>query len=555
MSLKDLRDKVLARVDWNASPTPSAVAVVDGFVNDAISDVVLDAPFLFYEADFKIRTQPDVGPSLTNDGLTINATDSTPAGTKNPWVLSSTLLVGSTSGQVSWPTDRSWDGRMISIKDAAGVWRTLRIRSIWADLATQTEYRISISLETPWDYSEWGSGPFYEWRVFTPEYYLPDDVIEVRSLRMEGVQAGGSIQFIDQPDAEAYGLLEHHESNGAVGSPAVAYRRRHEQLRGPRVSPVAQYVDLDEGIPRWLGPDPFGSFRYVVTYCWGKRDSEWANQGLAWWQGDSTRWEDRAAMGTDREDQHRDRFREPLWESSPSPASDIATVAAPDNDTPTGPIRVLLPNIEYMLGFMMDGVSDTNVFGRLSARHSGIFVRIYRQRIAEDFTHYTDLGTTVQGQSITSLRRLDFDDDFYLLAEMKIDSDNGGVYYDTGEALPDISRPLRQVNGYQSVRFHPAPTSEIKMVGRAVRRPPKLVSPYDVPRIHPDGYAVIVDRALMYLYERLASPMESAKAESRYMDGLRRLRVRYGVGRPSSQSVRKRAVRFPLSRTNNRWRR
>ena len=114
----------------------------------------------------------------------------------------------------------------------------------------------------------------------------------------------------------------------------------------------------------------------------------------------------------------QNRFREPLWESSPSPVSAQVTTTNPtDNNVPSPAVKLTLPNIEYMQGFMTRGAQRRagalQTFTRSNYRESGWWVRIYRRRIVSDFNNYSNLSSykgadiAASGAAITGLKKLD----------------------------------------------------------------------------------------------------------------------------------------------------
>lgn len=552
MNLQTLTDDLFARLDWDPTPTTRAVQIAHRFINRALNQVVLDAPFLFYEDRFIIRTQPDAAPtglaaSTGVDTLTLEQGD-VPGSIDNLHLFNFDLPGGATlNGRVVPPTDRSWDGRFLEIEDSGGVKRRVRIRSIFSRTVTKgtpiTQY--TIALWQPWN-PDWGKGPFAKWRIFTPSYSLPDDIVEVKSLRVVDEKAPYPIEYVLHPEAEELGLAE-HASTQAGGRPLVAYRSGFFRMQGPKVAPGVETY----GEEAWKGPEPMGKFQYVLTYCWGKRDPGTANPGVAYWADDEMIWEDTANMGTSLVTPARNRVVEPMWESAPSPISAEITVSY-DEFAPA--VRLTIPNIEYALGFLLDASGGSGTDRRISTAHSGWFVRIYRRRVTEDFNSYTSLSTQ-GGVYVQPLKKMDFDSNFYLLAEFKIDDDNSGWYIDNGSALPDIHRPLREINGYEQVRFHPQPDAGYLVEGRAIRRPAKLVSEYDAPNIHGVASDVVVEKALSYMYERLGDQGRAAEAARRYEMALAQFKRRFGDGIPSNQPIRRRPTRFPLNSRNPKWRR
>lgn len=553
MNLLDLRQGLFDSLDWDARPTTAAVSRMDRFVNRAYNQVALDVPFLFFEDEFVLRTLPDVVPTLDSDTITPDAVDvGAPSGGANPWVFTVDTAQNQTNfdaGAVEWNADRTWDGRYIEILDDNGVYRTLRIRSVWV-VSTVA----SFSTWTPWDIAQWGSGPFADWRVFSSEYYLPDDLVDIKHLAVYHEQNHLPITVLPQAEAENLGLAE-HDADAPTGLPQMAFRRRHEQIRGPVTAPTVALGSAADASQRWHGPEPHGQFQYIVTYCWGKRTLDHRNPGVGWFEGDASTLVNNGFSGGNGEIAADSRTVEPIFESAPSPASSAITVSAADNNY-AGCVRVTVPNIEYMLGFLMSGNSSAGSLARSNTNHSGWFVRIYRKRLSMDVgAAYQDLGPTLTGQSIPTLHLMDFDDGYYLLAEMAITATNEGIYDDKGQVLPDHNRRLRDVHGYQSLRFYPHPDDGYEVRIRGTRRPEKLLSPYDVPRVHSEACELILAKALEFHYENLHDTSGAMASRARYADLLRQLRQRYGTAVPASQPIPRRPVRYPRAGRNRTRRR
>jgi hypothetical protein len=199
-------------------------------------------------------------------------------------------------------------------------------------------------------------------------------------------------------------------------------------------------------------------------------------------------------------------------------------------------VFLTLPNIEYMQGYLLAGFSTGSVaFNRLNVARSGWSVRIYRRRLTADFVNYTDLGTAVPGASVTSLRKLDIDDSFYLLAEVRVDDLNEGRYQDRGEVIPDYLRPLRIVHGYQGYTLYPKPDDRYEIVARLIRRPPLLESEHDVTWLHPAALDLILAWARSLVYEKFKSPGDRQAALNDYQAGLGRMARRHGNPKPAHQ--------------------
>jgi len=535
MNRKEIREAIFDEADWAPDESSEAVTRVNGFINRAYIQVAMEAPFLVFEQTQRLFTQADALPAGDSDTIQMVTPDPDHiVAVQNPWVFRTTLEVGDAAATV-WAVDRSWDGRKIEIIDDDGVRHQNTIQSIWNQTVDGNEYTY-ISLQNPWPSSVYGAGPF-AWRVYTPDYYLPDNIIEVRNARVRSPDAPwDDIELIDQAEASRRGMTDDDGDSGG-GIPQFMHRRDHFQLPSINTAPesVVNSLYTSNELYEWVGPEPVGEFEYCVTLAWGKRDHVLQSPGIALWYGGNDAYEeDSAESATLPTEWAKNRMREPLFESAPSPVVAI-TVPAPAETGDKAPAVLLrVPNIEYMLGTMLTGTSNSTAFRRISTSHSGWHVRIYRRRISADFTNYSDFETKLVGAAVAGLRMLDIRDDFYLLAEMRIDEFNAGVYIDNGTVLPDLRKPLRDIHGYAGIRLWPAPDERYEIELRTVSRPEKLASDQDVPRLQPDAMPLLINKVLVTLYKHLKDFQAAASAEAEYERQLKTLKNRYGSLRPGT---------------------
>jgi len=571
LNLKDIRNALFSQTDWAPTQSTEAVARVNGFINRAYNDVCLEAPFLFFESEVKFATQVDAVPTIPTDTISVSVLDTTApmeANAENPWVFEQDVNVG-TANALVWETDRSWDGRTLEVEvtDAATNRTTTyrnTIRAVWKKALKGGGARYRLSVVTPWPYQKFGKGPF-NYRIYSDKYYLPDDVIQVRSIRLWHQNRNWPMDVIGQEEAEEYSFAD---SPRVVshGLPRTVFRREHKQIPGPAVAPDAA-LSPNSQVYRWIGPEPAGTFEYVITYCWGKRDIQFRNPTMGYHLGYADSWEnDQEPFEGSLSDLGRpikssqNRFREPLWESAPSPVSAQVVVAPPpDQAVATASVKIVLPNIEYMQGFLSTGSQLTTAglqtFLRQNFRESGWHVRIYRRRVAANFTNYffmktiapTAPGREDGGAEIAGLQKLDLPTAFFLLAEFRIDDNNQGIFYDDGRITPDYHRRLRDTHGYQAIKMYPYPDQRYEVDVRCVRRPYKLVDDQDAPLVHAEAVDLIIHRALMFLYENMGSPQMAQLAKSRYDENLFTLSKRYGDLRPPQVPVLRRFSRAKTS--------
>lgn len=568
MNLKGIRDAIFAQADWAPTQSPEALVRVNRYINRAYNQISLEAPFLFFEAILKFATQPDAAPTLATDTISIiTATDtSLPTTSRNPWVFQVNLATG-TTGAVVWPTDRSWDGRMIEI-EVNGVTYRNRIRAVWkVNVIGGDGVDRRFTVEKPWDYAKLGYGPYAKWRVYTEAYYLPDDVISVKSARLFLGGENWPLKVASQGEAEDLSFMDKRDVT-SHGTPRTMYRRPHFQMPAPTGAAVLTPNRTFPGSLVWHGPEPPGQFQYVFTYCWGKRDMQFRNPNGAYWGGyaEDVLNEETTGTGFSPTTNASHRMREPLWESAPSPASSAEAVAITLTGGPSGEdpaaaaIDVSFPNIDYMQGFFTTGTKHAaTAFDRSNVPQSGWYIRIYRKRITADFTNYSALGAAANTQRIhgaADLKNIESPSAYYLLTELNIDELNDGNWIDRGEVIPDYSRRLRDVHGYQGIGLYPYPGKRYEVDVRCVRRPQELEDDQDVPLVHAEACEAIIARALVYLRESEGTTDLAMAAMAQYERAMSNLTKRYGSLLPSSRLVNRKMTRArPGRRRHGNYRR
>jgi hypothetical protein len=603
MNLKEIRNAMFAQADWSPDQSPDAKSRVNGFINRAYNQLALEAPFLFFETEAKIATEPDVESKVGDpdnnqyDRIRLKGNNDLIYDETDPWTWTVCATSVSAAAKPSlfneWKYDRSWDGRLIEIIKSDGTVIRNQIRTIWLD---DTSGRYEFTLVRPWDIDAHGAGTDstgFEYRIYTEDYALPDDVIQVKSMQLFDQTSHYPLQVMGQREAEQRSLNQPRK-NLASGIPSTVFRRKHEHLPGPSVAPEWRDVDVlgwSEGntptlVTPWKGPEPPGVFQYMITYTWGKRDVEFRLPGLAHWRGQAKNWTNtgqtfekvpRTSTSGDaqRFDPARNRYREPRYESAPSPVSGYAishrvgAIIGEPKDYEDGQrgradgwtdletsgeflgysaIRLRLPNIEHALGF--GGAFTTSggaSYSRLSKHQSGFHIRIYRRRVTVDMSNYSDLPLTADG-----LNKMDNADAFYLLAETRVDEVNGGEFVDNGELIPDYSRRLRDTHGYQTFGVYPKPNKRYEIDVRCVQRPPELSDDDDTPLLHSEATNVLINRAMVLMYESMGSPAMAQYAQERYEQQLETLSKRYGDLRPPGVPVLRRLSRsrFGTRRTD-----
>ncbi len=569
MNLTEIRAAMFAQADWSPEQSEEAVGRINGFINRAYNQLALEAPFLFFEDKLRVAVEPDEKSASDYDTLQLLGNNELASPAVDPWsfvtTYTKTVAEADTDGiyTTTWKTDRSWDGRVIEFETSDGTKVRNRIRTIWYD-SSDDKYKLTVV--HPWDWPNRGVGSptaGFKWRIYTEEYPFPDDIIKMRSMRLFNNTQQYPIDVMGQDEAEERTLVG-PRAQVASGIPRIAFRREHFQLEGPGAAPSAEKapdttLDGPNNVPiptyPWNGPEKPGEFQYVVTYTWGKRDADFRLPGLAKWDTYAGAWTNtgQTIAQAPGNEPANNRVREPRYESAPSPASGTQPVEFFDEADKTKgytAIKVRVPNIEYALGFLTEHPSGSPSGKRVSQHQSGIHVRIYRRRVSvfDDtaFDPYRDMSYASKG-ILTGKAVIDNKDKFYLLAELRVDEVNRGVFIDDGQYIPDRSRPLRDVHGYQQYALYPRPDQRYEMDVRCVRRPQKLDAEQDVPRIHAEAVNVLITRAMSYLYESMGNLQASQLMLGRYMELLETLSKRYGDLRPSAVPILRRMSRARFS--------
>lgn len=564
-SLQGLREAVFLRTDTGPNPSYNIVLAANHFVNMAVQQVAMECPYAFHESAIRMATQAEVSSYDTTDTITLVSVDpETPGSIANRYVFKrdvSEAIAGAVDPSYQWPIDRQLDGAYIQITDGDNVIHTNQIRSVWITDPLTTSNYAYISLVNPFyprrpeataegtsDY-----GPF-TYRIFHPFLWLPDDVVQLKSMRIMGESAPSALEVLSQEAAEEIGINDYNYTSSSDGLPRWAYRRGHFQLQPPATAPV---VAASATLP-WRGPEPFGSFKYVYTYCIGKRDWDYDAGGRAnQFDGDDFSQVQSFTETNTFTDFYRQRHREPLFESAPSPESESITLADPGSGTAATAIEVQVPHINYQMGWWWQGKTtspapDTDI-ASVGDGQSGVYIRIYRKRLSTTIGDgYTSLGNTVAGTRVTALNMLDLHDSYYLLGEFRADG-NEAVFGDRGEIVPDHSRRLRNVHGYQALRLHPTPNARYEIEARVLRRPQLLVSDTDVPNVQPIAIKAIVDLATSYMLERMKDPIGANRNLAMYKEAIQVITRRYADMRPASSPTRRRPARLWRPLPSTRW--
>jgi hypothetical protein len=514
-------------VDWNPDRSTSFLAKIDRMINRAYQHLSLEAPFLFFEDECRILTQQDKS-NGTSSTDRLRPCTTAEVGENDKLVLYREYS-GSTSppplpdGWTEWKFDHTWDGRLIELERTSGEVLRRRAREFWTTTiqvdnnqgGVKYVTREFVSLDHEWPLlTETG----LKYRIFTPEYELPADVVELRSARFWN-DVRDDISVVNQYDMERY---EYTDFRGEeVGRPTMLFRGRHHQIDAPFKKPATKLMRGSDvaGHPvgMWTGPDNIGSFQYCYTYVWGKREKELKAPSAAG-TGDA------GTFGF-----------EPKWESAPSPVSNIVHMNPTNSfgSSTSQVIKIDFPNIDDRLLFGQKMDAGTSV-DRIRTGHSGYNIRIYVRRLDLQMTPNTTGNAEVtDGQK---------DSPFYFLDEINGDSI---VYLHKGQKIPDYYRRLKETHGYQTIRFHPMPDNFYEIDCRVLRRPQKLVVDTDAPRLHEEACEVLIQMACAYLYEMQGQMDAAAVAGEKATQFIKLLVKRYGAIPAMRPQKRMARVRSP----------
>lgn len=514
MNLSDIRDRVFSQVDWAPTASTDAVTRLNRFINRAYMQLAIDAPFLFFQAQLKLITIADTGPQASTVGAPLTVADTLAVSGTDPWVLQRSMSIFEPN-IVDWDETGLWRGRMLEVTDPTGQIHRHRIRDVYT---AGNDYQ-QITLHRPWHNL---TDAAMDFRIYTDEYSLPNDVMEIHSLRLAKRNQNWPLEVIGELEAEKLSL---DDAPGQVpaGVPRVAWRREHRKMvADPTYTPPVALVNI-AGNFDWVGPEPTGTFSYAFTYYWGIRDDEDQTWGPAGDVQTSTT-----------------AFRTPLWESAPSPIS--AEIVVPDTDTGADGrlVRVTTPNVSQMMGF--------NEAAAIRLNRTGIRKRIYRRRHTVTSANYALLPNTEVNGAI-----IETPDKYFLVADI---AGSDVLWDDTGVAVPDYHAPLKETHGYETFALYPRPDARYEIEVRCLRRPAVLVDDEDTPRMHYDATETLFWRTLILLYESMGNADMADRAVSYYQQHLKKATDRYSDLRYPEEPMLKRPGRAQqIIDTRRPWRR
>jgi len=460
-----LRARLFSFRSWDSTGS-TLNARVDQAINSALERISGDVPEAVVPDDEHIVLQKDaIGTDstvaarvrTTTDTRVLEFTDANnnPLTASSPWVPE---------------TDGTYDGIMhLELTDSKGERHRRQCLEFWIAKPGQgSPDRYYVTIDRPW---EWGTDVGMAFRLYQPEFFVTDDVTKVLEPARIYDETRQQVWAIDTGGAFRQDMIDWNGEN--VARPYRFWRGRHFQIPAPSTAPTVAASEQ----AAWTGPEQEGTFTFVYTYVWGKKDLEW-----------------QSAPGG---------IRDPQWESAPSPVS--ATFSHTTN--PGDAIILTGTNIDAMMGF---GESAT-----LRYSHSGMRLRFYVARTA----------VRTAGAGLAAFNRVETNGKYYLLAEVEPVS---GTYTWDGSAIPDYQRQLKHSTGYYAYSCFPHQDDKYQLDFRVQRLPKALLDDQDTAPIQRDAVLAFVELSLYYMC--LMDGVDQTGAErhlARYNELARHFRKRY----------------------------
>ena len=495
MNRADIRQAIFDQIDWQPDTSEQLEEKLNRFINRGYLQLALEAPFLFFEDKVSFRTQPTISSksAIANDRVTQSTNVETDGivWTRTYAVSGDRVPSGADAEIVQWDPEKSahgavglqlghpFEGRTIEITDSTGRVHRRKIRSIrWTEeVNVHTDY---IVLDQPLDLktdaklaSEYTS---LTYRIVTPSYYLPADLIEVRSIRIWDEAHRDPVHLVYTEEAEEQWWDDIQGSN-AAGCPRKAFRTDFFQLPAPTFKPK---VTIETGT--WdttFGQPQLAGYEVFYTTCWGSLDPL---DGIAAGQAGTPTY-----------------HRRPKFESAPSPISDRVVVKNTDEV-----VKIVTPDIGAAYGFTPETTTYDEYY------RSGYWKRFYIRR------------TDQEGDSVGA-RNQDTEGFYYF----DRDPAHDGVQYYKGDLI-NLSEPYTDTHGYSGIQLSPLPDAEYTVDVRCLRKPQPLVEDQSVPKIPPEAISILLHKILVLVYESLGAYELSQASGAVYLQHLTTVSKRYG---------------------------
>jgi len=430
---------MFAQSDYAPTASDEEVTRANGMINQSLEEIVLEQPHLFRKRTTVFPFAPIEG-DVEDPTDRMNVVNTALEQLGYIWELQAAV-------QPVWPTgtdEWSWNMKVQATSAYDGQVHERLIREMWT-----VGGKIRLSLSAPWPKVDETN---LEYKIYQPFIWLPPDLVQIESAFAWPSGTGVA-------SWAGYGPAEFMAGRWtAVGRADVFNEYGIDFQIGPTFTPPppenapdVQLVGEQGGHP-WDGPDPAGELEYILTLCMGRRPVDtYSGKG----------------------------FREPLFESHPSPASTSIVVAF------GGPgVQINLPNMDWMLNFY-PGLPT--IFAPDRDTRAGTFWRIYRRR---------KTATIDNPPTNLVLPTMVFTPDaFELLAEVQT---HETVFYDQGHDITDKTVRLKPHQSYRSILLTQPVADDLRIEVVGIVAPPPLVHDTDVAEIPIEAMPLLVAKCLRY---------------------------------------------------------
>lgn len=530
VSLGALRQRLLDMRAWDSSGSSLDKRIREA-INNAMDRMAGDLPEAIVPDEEHIVLRASV--SSGDDGVSAYVR---PHGSDKrifEFVDESRISIGYPASATTWrpSVDGTWDGIMhIEVKDPDGQWHRRQCREFfYVQGNSNTERKYYVTLDRPWRNVTDGSPTPMQFRIYQPEFFVRDDVMELLEPAVVWDETRRQVWAIDTGGASRFDLGDFQGETS--GRPYRMWRSRHFQLAAPTEAPTISTPPnvLNPTVltdPEWAGIKSLkaGKFKICYTYVWGRRDSEWQqspavaagghveidSQQKLFWAHDSPN----VTAATGDVVTHTG-INDPMWESAPSPVTEF--------EVSEKSVIISGTNIDAMLGFgdSAAGAMETR-YGR-----TGLRLRFY--------VAHVDYDPTNRGEYV----RTETNERFHLLCEVEptfdqaadmLPGDAGGCRFIwTGDQLYDYHRPLRHSTGYYAWKVYPHQDARYELDLRVLRLPKRLVDDQDTPPIKRDAVSALLELSLYYVALLDGADQSGAQVHlDRYNEVVKTYRKRYG---------------------------
>lgn len=370
-----------------------------------------------------------------------------------------------------------WDGIMhLEITLPDGTIQRRQSREWWrVTTGLANIYNYYVSLDRPWRNT---TDTDLVFKAYQPAFFVSSDVKHLTGPIKVFDESHALVASIGLSTATAEGLAPDLKTGQA--RPNLFWQANSVQLPAPTVAPTAVISPGSQPAEAWVGPWQEGSFDFVYTYCWGKRDEEWQEN----------------VMGAP----------DPIWESAPS-----ASVTLTQASASGAAIRIEPTPIDPDYGWYS--------VGNLPHGRGGFFIRIYARR------------KTILTAGAGTINRSNISNRYYFLGQFDPINDGTAYYVWNGSIPINFNRPLHHSTGYYAYGYHPLPDKRYVLDIPVSRPPIELIDPQDTLPIK-QGKATEALIELACHHFSLLDGVDAASAERHrqaYLDKIKAVRSQENI--------------------------